>query len=120
MTRLPIRIGKERRKKPRYLCHGPIDFCIQGWYLQKGRILNLCLDGCLIEPQRANDYDVGDELEMRFEVNGLTFRARCIVRRVQPSGGLGVEILSLSDRSRRQLQELVDELATLGPAGLKL
>jgi len=109
MTSSPIR--KERRSQPRYSCRGPIDFRIHGWYLRRGRILNLCLDGCLIEPQLATDYAVGDRLEMRFEVNRLSFRVLCIVRQIRPSGHLGVEILCLSDRSRRQLQELIEELA---------
>jgi hypothetical protein len=41
------------------------------------------------------------------------------VRRIQASGGIAVEILRLSDRSRTQLLELVGELAVLslpGPA----
>lgn len=107
---------KERRRHPRHPCHGPIDFRIQGWYLRRGRILNLCLDGCLIEPQLGTDCVPGDEIEMRFEVNQLTFLAQCTVRRVQSSGDIGVEIRFLSDRSRRQLQELIDELATMCPA----
>lgn len=107
---------EERRRHPRHLCHGPIDFRIQGWYLRRGRILNLCLEGCLIEPQSSTDCVPGDEIEMRFKVNQLTFLAQCIVRRVQPSGDIGIEIVSLSDRSRRQLQELIDELAAMCPA----
>lgn len=48
---------------------------------------------------------------MRFEVNHLSFRVHCIVRQVRPSGHLGVEILCLSDRSRAQLRDLIDELS---------
>lgn len=120
MNKIPTEIIKprkprERRKTPRYSCHGPIDFRIQGWYLRRGRILNLCLDGCLIQPQLATDCIPGDELDLRFEVNHLAFRAQCIVRRVQPSGVIAVELLSLSDRNRRQLGELMEELAALSP-----
>lgn len=104
-------ISNERRRTPRYACRGPIDFRIQGWYLRKGRILNLCLDGCLIESQSGTDYVVGDRLEMRFEVNRLSFRVNCVVRQTRPAGQLGIEILCLSDRSRRQLQQLIDELS---------
>lgn len=114
MTQVSIR--KERRKTPRYACHGPIDFRIQNWYVRKGRILNLCLDGCLIEPHLVTGCEVGDQLEMRFEVNRLSFLASCIIRQMHPSGDLGVEILRLSDRSRRQLRELIDELAANHPS----
>lgn len=107
----PRHIPKDRRRSPRYACHGPIEFRIQNWYSRKGRILDLCLDGCLIQPRESSDYVIGDQLEMRFEVNHLSFRVHCIVRQVRPSGHLGVEILCLSDRSRAQLRELIDELS---------
>lgn len=100
----------DRRRSPRYACHGPIEFRIHNWYLRKGRILNLCLDGCLIHPREGTGYVIGDQLEMRFEVNRLSFRVHCIVRQQRPSGHLGVEILCLSDRSRTQLRQLIDEL----------
>ncbi|HTH53493.1 MAG TPA: PilZ domain-containing protein [Edaphobacter sp.] len=106
----------DRRRTVRYSCHGPIDFRVQGWYLRKGRILNLCLDGCLIQPQQiGTGYVPGDELDLRFEVNRLSFRAQCVIRRIQPSGALAVELLCLSDRSRRRLRQLIEELSTLSP-----
>jgi hypothetical protein len=116
------RDAREKRRVQRFGCLGPIEFRIQGWYVKRGRILNLCLDGCLIEPQTDSDCIVGDHLEIRFEVNRTSFRAQCVVRRIQASGSLGVEILRLSDRGRRQLLELVGELAVLslpGPAPKK-
>jgi hypothetical protein len=105
----------DRRRAPRYPCHGPINFQIHGWYLRTGRILNLCLDGCLIDPQLGTGYVVGDHLETRFEINRLSFRAKCVIRQMRPSGELGIEIVSLSDRSRRQLQQLLEELSRSSP-----
>ncbi|MEG9437998.1 PilZ domain-containing protein [Edaphobacter sp. HDX4] len=103
--------SSDRRRAPRYACHGPIDFHIHGWYLRRGRILNLCLDGCLIDPPPGTDYVVGDHLETRFEVNRLSFRAKCVIRQKRSSGQLGIQIVCLSDRSRRQLQQLIEELS---------
>ena len=101
----------EGRKTRRYSCYGPIEFRIlQDWYPFTGKILNLCLDGCLIKPSQPTDYVVGDRLDLRFEVNRLNFRVQCIVRRLSPDGTLGIEILLLSDRSRKQLNELIQEL----------
>lgn len=100
----------ERRRAHRHRIHGPADFRIQNWYLRSGRILNLCLDGCLLEPRLATDCIPGDLLDLRFEINGLSFRASCIVRRVSPDGLLGIELTQLSDRNRAQLQQLIDEL----------
>jgi hypothetical protein len=87
-----------------------VDFRIENWHLRRGRIVNLCLEGCLIEPQHATDCVPGDTLDIRFEINRLAFRARAIVRQVSASGWLGVEITELSPRSQEQLQELIGEL----------
>ncbi|HEY6413571.1 MAG TPA: PilZ domain-containing protein [Edaphobacter sp.] len=104
----------EGRKTRRYLCYGPIEFRVRDWYTFTGRILNLCLEGCLIQPDQPTGYTVGEHLNLRFEVNHLTFQVQCIVRRVAPDGTLGVEILLLSDRTRRQLLELIEELESAG------
>jgi hypothetical protein len=109
------------RKTPRYSCYGPIEFRTP-WHTFTGRILNLCLHGCLIEPGQPTGYTVGDYADLRFEVNRLSFRVQCIIRHLSPNGTLGVEILLLSDRSRKQLSELLEELAAsqLNPARDKL
>ena len=100
----------ERRKSRRYPCYGPFDFRIDGWYITTGKIVDLCLNGCLLQPRLQSEVNINDILDLRFEVNRLTFRARCIVRRVSPDGTLGIEILFLSDRSRKQLKDLIEEL----------
>src|SRR5437763_1622856 len=106
----------ERRRTRRYRCYGPIDFRIRGWSLRKGKILNLCLNGCLIQPRLATDCVAGDVLDLRFEVKQMSFRAQCVVRSVHPSGALGVEILDLSERNRLQLGVLLAELEASIPA----
>jgi len=100
----------DRRRSARHRVHGPVDFRIENWHLRRGRILNLCLDGCLIEPQYTTDCVPGDTLDLRFEINRVAFRARATVRRVSDSGRLGVEIAQLSSRSLAKLQDLVAEL----------
>lgn len=101
----------ERRRDPRYRCSGPTDFRILGWHLRHGHILNLCIHGCLIAPHQATGYEPGDNLDLRFEVNHLTFRADAVVRSIHADGAIGAEILYLSGRSRTQLSELIAELA---------
>ncbi|MBS1799925.1 MAG: PilZ domain-containing protein [Acidobacteria bacterium] len=104
--------SKERRRSPRYGCHGPADFRVHNWYLRRGRILDLCLDGCLLQPNLSTGYRPGDVIDLRFEINHLCFRASCIVRRVNPDNTLGVELLKLSGRNHAQLAELIAELDT--------
>ncbi|MDE1175870.1 MAG: PilZ domain-containing protein [Edaphobacter sp.] len=102
---------RERRRSPRHRAQGPVEFRIENWHLRRGRILNLCLQGCLIEPQHATDCIPGDTLDLRFEIHRLAFRARAIVRSHHPGGRLGVEITELSPRSHVRLQQLIAELA---------
>jgi hypothetical protein len=103
----------DRRKSRRYPCYGPFDFRIDGWYITTGKIVDLCLNGCLLQPCLQSEVNINDVLDLRFEVNHLTFRARCIVRRVSPDGTLGIEILLLSERLRKQLKDLIEELESL-------
>jgi hypothetical protein len=112
MTSMP-HPAHERRRSPRHWCHGPADFRVHNWYLRKGRILNLCLDGCLLQPRLTTGYRSGDRLDLRFEINRLAFRAECIVRSVNPDNTLGVELLHLSSRNEAQLHELIAELDTM-------
>jgi PilZ domain len=104
----------DARKTRRYPCYGPIEFRVQDWYTFTGKILNLSLEGCFIQPDQPTGYTVGDRLNLRFEVHHLTFLVQCIVRRVAPDGTLGVEILLLSDRTRTQLNQLIQELDSAG------
>jgi len=89
-----VPLPQDRRRTRRHSLHGPIDFSVRNWYLRLAT-------GCA----------PGDQLDLRFEVNRLAFRAQCIVRRVSPDGLLGVEILRLSDRNRAQLRDLLAGLA---------
>jgi PilZ domain len=100
----------ERRQSRRYPCYGPFDFRIDGWYITTGKIVDLCLNGCLLQPHLQSEVNINDILDLRFEVNRLTFRARCIVRHIAEDGTLGIEILLLSDRTRTQLKQLIEEL----------
>ena len=98
----------EARKSPRHPCYGPIDFRVDNWRIT-GKVINLCLKGCLIRPRQHLVCSIGDTLDLRFEVNGLSFHAHCIVRWVGADHMVGVEMLQLSERGRRQLRELFDQ-----------
>ena len=101
----------EARKTPRYRCNGLIEIHIGGWRPYSGRISNLSLQGCLIQPTRSSDCAVGDRIELRFQVNRLSVLTQCIVRSVRPGGALGVEILRVGKQGRKQLLELMQELS---------
>ena len=100
----------ERRRSGRYEVQGPADFGKRYWYQRRDRILNLGLDGCLIEPRRSTGHSPGDSTEICFEVNRIRFDARVIVRSVYSDGLLGVELVEMSEPSRTRLLTLIDEM----------
>lgn len=98
------------RRSRRYICHGPIKFRIHNGHAT-GKIINLCLEGCFIQPNQEICFFVGDTFDLRFEVNHLVFLAQCVVRRVAKDRKIGVEIVMMSRRGHQQLIELLRELA---------
>jgi hypothetical protein len=100
----------ERLRPGRYEVRGPADFGTRHWYQRRGRILNLGLDGCVIEPRNSTGHSPGDSMAIRFEVNRINFAARAIVRSVYSDGLLGVELVEMSEPSRTRLLTLIDEM----------
>ncbi len=111
---MPVSPGSdtdERRRTRRHFVRGPVDFHVLSWYPQRGSLLNLGMNGCLIRPHLSSGCNVGDLLEIRFAVKGLSFRAQCVVRRVSAEDLLGIELTRISERNRTQLLHLLEELA---------
>ena len=100
----------ERRRSGRYEVQGPADLGTRHWYQRRGRIVNLGLDGCLIEPRRSTGHSPGDSRELRCAVNRITFPARAIVRSVYSDGLLGLEPVEMTEPSRTRLLTLIDEM----------
>jgi hypothetical protein len=100
----------ERRCSARYDVQGSARFGVHQWYLRRGRIHNLCLDGCLIEPRASTSLSPGDSIALHFKINRISFRARAIVSSVDPDGMLAVEIVDLSEDCRKRLLTLLDEV----------
>jgi hypothetical protein len=104
----------ERRRAARHGVRGPVAFRVQNWYLRRGSVLDLCMDGCLIAPQLVSGCEPGDALEIHFEIKGVAFRAQCVVRRVSVEGLLGIELTHLSERAREELRLLLQDAAGAG------
>ncbi len=49
----------EARKSLRHPCYGAIDFRVDDWHIT-GKLINLCLEGCLIRPRQRPACNVGD------------------------------------------------------------
>ena len=104
--------GEELRQSPRLGCGGM--GAIQALPICQppcpARILNLSVGGCLMEMQGTLDLAVDQIVELIFTVNQLPFRVRGNVRTVRSTVLVGFEFLQVSERTLRQLNELIGEL----------
>lgn len=107
----------ERRRHPRFLCSGTAEVrSLASGVTARGRIANLNLGGCLIEPEQLPVLRRQEPVEMTFVVRQLPVRVQGVVRQVRSIGSIGVQFTLLSERGRRRLGELIAELGELAAA----
>ena len=106
-----MEIEREQRKQPRFSCSGDAQVRMPVGNCCRAEILDLSLEGCLVELEEPKELVLETILELTFTVNQLPFRVRGEVRSTRTPTTIGFQFPQLSERSRRQLQELVDELA---------
>jgi len=84
-----------------------------------GKIANLSLRGCRMQLDEPHSFRRGEALEMTFCVRQLPVRVQGFVRQVHLGHAVGVEFTMMSERGKRQLQELIVELDEIlhGQAG---
>jgi hypothetical protein len=103
---------EELRRAPRLQCSGlagvqKIPRCEKPC---PARIVNLSVGGCLMELQEPQSLDTDEMVELIFNVNCLPFRVQGKVRAIRSERLVGFQFPQLSDRVRRQLEDLIGEL----------
>jgi hypothetical protein len=76
----------------------------------RGRIANLSLRGCLIQPKEDSWLRCHEAVEMTFVVRQLPVRVQGVVRLTHAGHGVGIQFTLLSERGKRQMRELIEEL----------
>lgn len=103
---------EERRSSPRLQCSG-----LAG--IQKlpaaekpcpAKILDLSVGGCLMALEKPVRLVIDEFVELIFCVNHIPFRVRGKVRVLRSETLVGFQLSQLSERARRQLEDLVREL----------
>ena len=97
----------ERRKAPRYLFRADVEI-EWGSRILRVPISDISLSGVFISTGEL--LSVGSEFSARILVD-RPLEVDCVVRRVVPGRGIGVEFLSLADSSRARLESLLRALA---------
>lgn len=105
-------VGDNRRRHPRFHCGGEAEVrSLASGARASGKIANLSVGGCLIQLRDCDCFRKGEAVEMTFCVRQLPVRVQGAVRQIHPSEAIGLEFTLLSERGRRQLTELIGELA---------
>jgi len=73
----------------------------------------LSLGGCLVQLVDNHSFRRMEAVEMTFCVRQLPVRVQACVRQVYPDHHVGVEFTMLSERGKRQLRDLIEELAEI-------
>ena len=101
-----------RRRYGRFRCGGEAEIrSLVSPLCAKGRVANLSLSGCLIHLSDNHGFQCGELIEMRFCVRQLSLRVQGSIRQAHPGPLVGIEFTFLTERGKRQLLELIKELA---------
>ncbi len=107
------------RRHTRYSCEGTANVRVLRVESRfQGRILDLSATGAFIGFDQPFRIEFGHRVELEVVIAGIPFRAMGCVRVVVPARGIGVEFTDISDRGRRQLQQILFELQTVNPPPL--
>lgn len=105
----------DRRRHPRFLCAGIAEIrSLASGRCVRGKIANLSLEGCLIAlAGDPCDLRKNESVEMTFTVRQLPLRVQGTVRQHHGDEALGIQFTLLTERGKRQLLQLIEELADL-------
>jgi hypothetical protein len=104
--------NEELRRAPRLRCSGiagiqTLPACVRPF---PATIINLSIGGCLMESERPLTLAENEVVELIFCVNQMPFRVRGRVRAIRSERVVGFQFPQVSDRVRRQLEDLIGEL----------
>jgi hypothetical protein len=104
-------MAKENRKSPRFKCNGIASVQVApGLAPWPARIFNLSADGCSIELERPDLLPQDSIVELTFTIDDLPFRVWGQVKAIQSDTMVGFQFRLLSDRTRRRLENSLDQL----------
>jgi c-di-GMP-binding flagellar brake protein YcgR len=110
-ARSSLRGPGEQRRNPRLDCAGPATVQIApGEELCPATISNLSAGGCLMVLRRPQRLSQDMLVELTFGVNHLPFRVRGLVRAIRSDTTIGFQFHLLSERVRKQLDDLMKEI----------
>lgn len=113
MTEAPPRPAKHRDRRAQ--CRHEVDtsatiFLVRSGSELRGRILDLSVGGCRIRTGEKFPVGIYTRVEIEFYLQGLPFRLGGVIQAIHDRNTIGIRLLDLSERKRRQVLALVDEI----------
>ncbi len=99
--------GADRRehRRARYVAPVEIEW---GTSIERARMTNLSLGGMLVEME--NPLWMGAEFRARLQLQPAPVAVECVVRRIIPGVGMGVEFIRMEAEDRERVQQLIESL----------
>ena len=82
----------------------------------KARIVDLSLTGCRVRAHDRLSSKTGRAIEITFKANGIDFRFHGVVQWSDEHNYLGIRFENMTERRKKDLAEVVDEMATAAAA----
>jgi hypothetical protein len=110
-------LGREKRRQERFPADGPAEVVVaDAGIVFRGKTRDLSQRGCYIKSTAYLSAGVGAEVEVRFSVSDVHFRAPARVRLVRPGKGAGFEFLRVEQNVQNDLNSLIERLSCPMPA----
>jgi PilZ domain-containing protein len=107
----------DRRKEPREDVYTSVEILlINVGSRLRGRILDLSLGGCRIRTIERFPVGIYTRVEVGFRMEGLPFRLGGVIQAIHDHKTVGIRFLDVSERKRKEVLELIGEIAELHPA----
>ena len=104
--------GSEQRKHRRLECGGSAEVRVLPYgSAEPGSVVDLSRNGCCFQAVAPLRGVAGSRIELHMKVCGLDVRVIGVIRHTEKQMRAGIEFVSLTDRKRGELDELLEELA---------
>lgn len=108
-------VGMPNRRERRQQARHPVNdtasvFLINGGAVLRGRIVDLSLGGCRIWTERRFLVGIYTRVEVEFHIGGQAFRLGGVIQATHDRSQVGIRFLDMSDRKRKQVEQLIQEL----------
>jgi hypothetical protein len=109
-------VAGEKRRRERFRADGLAEVVVaDAGIVFRGKTHDLSQAGCYVNSTGYLSAGIGAEVEVRFSVSDVHFRAPAKVRLVRPGKGAGFEFLRVEQNVQKDLNSLIERLSYAAP-----